>query len=138
MTSILPTLTHYFQNITESVSQSVSVENQKKIDTLIQISFKILFSSALFIFVMGVLFRDYLIQIIATKDYLLPSPFFSSSDAFLVVFMVVIFYFISLIFIYTLIASHHQSKLLKINIVVTIFNLIGNVFLIPYYSFIGS
>jgi O-antigen/teichoic acid export membrane protein len=100
------------------------------------ISFKVLFSTALSIFVIGVLLRDYLIEIIATKDYLIPSPIFTSSHAFLVVFSVVIFYFISLIFIYTLIASHHQAKLLRINIWVTLFNLIGNILLIPYLSFI--
>ena len=127
MTSLLPTLTRYFQEISDKknvISQQGVKVIQEKINTIILVSFKILFSTSFAIFIVGVIFRDYLIQIIATKDYLIPQPIFSSSDAFLVVFSVVIFYFISLIFIYTLIASHHQAKLLKINIWVTLFNLI--------------
>jgi len=49
---------------------------------------------------------------------------FNSSDAFLVVFGVVIFNFLSLVFIYALVASENQSRLLKINIFVTVFNIV--------------
>ncbi|MDF1682801.1 MAG: hypothetical protein P1U46_03685 [Patescibacteria group bacterium] len=42
----------------------------------------------------------------------------------MVVFIVVIFYFLSLVFIYSLVASEKQSRLLKINIVVTIVNIV--------------
>ena len=63
---------------------------------------------------------------------------FNSSDAFLVVFAVILFNFISLVFIYSLVASENQSKLLKINIIVTIFNIIWNILLIPKYSFIWA
>ncbi|MGB2111087.1 MAG: hypothetical protein ACPHY8_04385 [Patescibacteria group bacterium] len=65
-----------------------------------------------------------MIEIIANRDYLDTGTMFNSADAFLVVFAVVLFHFISLVFIYTLIATNHQSKLLKINIAVTIFNII--------------
>jgi O-antigen/teichoic acid export membrane protein len=87
-------------------------------------SFHVLLSGGILIFVLGVLFRDYLIEIIANSDYLDPSLVFNSSDAFLVVFAVVLFNFISLVFIYALIATKNQSKLLKINIIVTIINII--------------
>ena len=110
MTSLLPTLTRYFQEVFEKKKAGLLQEGeiiQKKIDTLILISFKVLFAASFFIFIVGVLFRRSLIQIIAKSDYLLPQPIFSSSDAFLVVFSVVIFYFISLFFIYTLIFFHH-------------------------------
>jgi O-antigen/teichoic acid export membrane protein len=87
-------------------------------------SFQILFSFSLLILVLGVLFRDFFILIIANKNYIFTDHMFNSSDAFLVVFLVVVFYFISLVFIYSLVASQHQNKLLKINIVVTIVNII--------------
>ncbi|MBT3727638.1 hypothetical protein HOG21_08640 [bacterium] len=49
---------------------------------------------------------------------------FNSSDAFLVVFAVVVFNFLSLVFIYSLVASENQGKLLKINLIVTVFNIV--------------
>jgi hypothetical protein len=65
-----------------------------------------------------------MIRIIANNDYINTTHMFNSSDAFLVVFAVVVFNFLSLVFIYSLVASENQSRLLKINIVVTIFNII--------------
>lgn len=127
LNSVLPSLTTYFkENKSEKFSQ------------LVQISFKILFSSGLLIFIMWVLFRENMIEIIANRDYLDTALRFNSADAFLVVFAVVMFHFVSLVFIYTLIASNNQSKLLRINIVVTILNIIGNIILIPHLSFIWA
>lgn len=127
LNSVLPTLTTSFEE-----------KNISKFNKYIQLSFHALLSWWMLIFVLGVLFRDYLIEIIANSDYLDPSLIFNSSDAFLVVFAVVLFNFISLVFIYALIATKNQSKLLKINIIVTIVNIIWNILLIPYLSFIWA
>ena len=90
------------------------------------------------VFVLWVLFRDYIIRIIATEDYLSKILPYNSSDAFLIVFAVVLFYFISLVFIYTFVATERQNKLLKINVIVTIFNFIWNILLIPKFSFMWA
>jgi O-antigen/teichoic acid export membrane protein len=127
LNSVLPTLTTSFEE-----------KNIEKFNKYIQLSFHALLSWWMLIFVLWVLFRDYLIEIIANSDYLDPSLVYNSSDAFLVVFAVVLFNFISLVFIYALIATKNQSKLLKINIVVTIVNIIWNIILIPYLSFIWA
>lgn len=127
LSSILPSLTKFFEE-----------KNTRKLDELIQISFQLLFGAAACVFTLGVLFRDYIIEIIANRNYLETTHMYNSSDAFLIVFAVVLFYFISLIFIYCLVASHNQAKLLKINICVTIFNIVGNIILIPKYSFIWA
>lgn len=127
MTSLLPSLTKWFKE-----------KDEKILSKLIWISFKVLFSFASLIFVLWVLFRDYLILIIANNDYIDTSHLYNSSDAFLVVFWVILFYFLSLVFIYSLVASENQNKLLKINIIVTVFNVIGNIILIPKYSFIWA
>ena len=127
MTSLLPSLTKSFKE-----------KNTKVLDDLIWISFKILFSAWLFVFTLWVLFRDYLIKIIANDNYIHTTHMFNSSDAFLVVFGVVVFNFLSLVFIYVLVASENQSRLLKINIIVTIFNIVWNILLIPKYSFIWA
>lgn len=127
LNSVLPTLTTSFEE-----------KNIEKFNKYIQLSFHALLSWWMLVFVLWVLFRDYLIEIIANSDYLDPSLVYNSSDAFLVVFAVVLFNFISLVFIYALIATKNQSKLLKINIVVTIVNIIWNIVLIPYLSFIWA
>jgi len=127
MTSLLPSLTKWFKE-----------NDRKQIDKFTWISFKLLFSSAIMIFSLWVLFREYLIKIIANIDYINTTHIFNSSDAFLVVFAVIVFNYLSLVFIYTLVASENQSKLLKINIIVTIFNIIWNIILIPKYSFIWA
>lgn len=88
---------------------------------------------------MGHLFARETIAIIATDEYISPiGHIFNSVQALQVVLAVLLFYFLSLTFIYILIASQRQSLLLWINIIVTIFNIIGNIMVIPYYSFLGS
>ena len=127
MTSILPSLTENFKK-----------QNRQELSTLLDISFKVLLMFSSLVFVLWVIFRDYIIKIIATEDYLSKTLPYNSSDAFLIVFAVVLFYFISLVFIYTFVATERQNKLLKINIIVTIFNFIWNILLIPKFSFMWA
>lgn len=127
LNSVLPSLTQKFKN-----------KDMNDFRQLLQMSFKFLFAGWLLIFFLWVLFRENMIELIANRQYLDTWDSYNSADAFLVVFAVVLFHFISLVFIYTLIASHNQSKLLKINIVVTLFNIIWNIILIPQYWFMWA
>ena len=127
MTSLLPSLSSWFKE-----------KDDKKLINLTDISFKILFAFAAVLFVWGVLFRNYIIRIIANEDYITTTHIYNSSDAFLIVFIIILFYFLSLVFIYVLVAAEKQSKLLKINIFITIFNIVWNILLIPKYSFMWS
>lgn len=80
-----------------------------------------------------------LILFLANAQYLDASKhMYTSLDAFNVVMLVFLFYFLSSLFTYLLIAAGEQSKLLKINAYLTIINIIGNIVLIPYFSFFGS
>lgn len=154
MTSILPSLTKAFKwieiendllknpaNLPLSEENNLLMLNsssKKDLDYLISTSFKVLFSFSIMVFTLWVLFRDYLIEIIANRNYIETTHIYNSSDAFLVVFAVIVFNFLSLIFIYSLLASENQSRLLKINIIVTLFNIVGNILVIPKYSFMWS
>ena len=128
----------YMTSLLPSLSEAFKKKDIQQLDALTWISFKILFASAMLILTLGVLFREYLIKIIANNDYINTTHMFNSSDAFLVVFAVIVFNFLSLVFIYCLVASEKQSVLLKINSIVTIFNIIWNIILIPKYSFIWA
>lgn len=127
LNSILPSLTKAYKN-----------KDTIEISKLQNISIKILFSFWLLIFVMWTLFRENIVEIISNKDYLDSSLLFNSWDVFPIVLWVLVFHFISLVFIYSLIASNKQSILLKINIAITIFNIIWNIILIPKYSFVWA
>lgn len=79
------------------------------------------------------------ISFIATKEYIEHSKhLYTSLDAMKIVVFIFLFYFLSSLFTYLLIAHDEQKKLLRINLIITLANLIGNLTLIPFYSFVGS
>lgn len=55
-----------------------------------------------------------------------------------VVSFVFFFFFLSSLFTYLLIAAGEQKRLLKINAFIAMANLLGNLAVIPHFSFIGS
>jgi len=129
----------YLNSILWELSKNFKNNNYSQINNIFSISFKILSSFWLFLFVTLTLFRNHIVELVANKSYINPIwHIYSSSDVFFIVLLVLIFYFISNLFIYILIASNNESKLLKINIVVAIFNIIFNIIFIPYFSFIWS
>jgi len=88
-------------------------------------------------FVFAFVFKDFMIEVIANKDYLDRNLYeYTSSDAFIIVILMIVFYFMFLVFQYIFIAAEKQSDLLKINIIITVFNVVGNIILIPKYSFL--
>ncbi len=79
------------------------------------------------------------ISFIATREYIEHAKYlYTSLDAMQIVVFIFLFYFLSSLFTYLLIAHDEQKKLLKINFIITIANLVGNLALIPFYSFVGS
>lgn len=55
-----------------------------------------------------------------------------------IVAFVFFFYFLSSLFTYLLISGGEQKRLLKINAFIAVANLVGNLLVIPHYSFVGS
>lgn len=79
------------------------------------------------------------LSIISTPEYINPTNhIYSSVDAFRLSLAVLMFNFMANVSIYMLIAAERQSLLLWINGGVTLFNIVGNILLIPKYSFIGA
>ena len=128
----------YLNSILSPITKLFEEKNYKKLKEILSISIQILFSFATIIFVLWIIFRENIIRIIANENYILTEHLFSSADAFLVVLWVIIFYFLSLLFIYIFIASKKEKIILKINIFITILNILWNIVLIPKYSFIWA
>ena len=62
----------------------------------------------------------------------------SAVEALRIVGWIFLVYSLSSLSTYILIAKHEQKKMLSINLIVALINIVGNILVIPYYSFIGS
>jgi len=139
LNSILPKLSEYFEKTPPLAPPLIGEGNNYELKNLLIISFKILFSFWIIVLTLWSLFRNNIIKIIWNDSYINPiNHIFSSSDAFLIVLAVLLFNAISLLFIYIFIWAKKQGILLKINIFITIFNIIWNLILIPKYSFLWA
>jgi len=141
LNSILPKMSEYFDELKDlrPVLNSENSEKETGLKSLLVTSFKILFSFWIIVFTLWSVFKNNVLEIIGNADYLTSSNhIYSSSDAFLIVLAVLLFNAVSLLFIYIFIAVKKQSILLKINIFITIFNIIWNLILIPKYSFVWA
>lgn len=77
--------------------------------------------------------KEYLTTMIQTKW-----GSYGAIDAFIMVMPVFLVYFLSSIFTYLLVSANEQRRLLKVNVILVLFNALGNIILIPYLSFYGS
>jgi O-antigen/teichoic acid export membrane protein len=129
----------YLNSILPSLSQYFREKKHKEIAHIFWISLKILVSFWALICIMWILFSYDIISIIATPQYIEPIwHIYNSVQALNISLWVLLFHFISLSFIYILIASERQGILLWINLFVALVNIIWNVLLIPHYSFIWA
>lgn len=128
LNSMLPWLSNAFKN-----------KDQVLLQKNIKTSYIFLLLGSVLMLAFGLAFKDIMVKTIANADYLDRSLYtYTSSDAFIIVLFMIIFYFMFLIFQYIFIASENQWKLLKINIYITAFNIIGNIIMIPKYSFVWA
>lgn len=130
----------FLNSLLPIMSESYKKWDKKKIKEILENWFKVLFTSSVWIVSLGLVFKDHIIKIIATPDYLEVWELnkYTSSDAFSIVLFILLFFYISLIFSYLLIACEKQARLLKISIILTIVNIVWNIIMIPYFSFIWA
>lgn len=129
----------YLNSLLPSLTEKYTQKKHAEISDILGLSLKILLSFGLLLFLLGNIFAKEIIGIIATDEYITPTAHvYNSVQALQVVLWVLLFYFLSLNFIYMLIASQRQALLLWVNIFVTVVNILGNIYIIPIYSFLGS
>jgi len=129
----------YLNSMLPSLSAAFEKLDRERLSSLFWASLKILWSLGIFICLMWNIFKTEIISLIATQDYIAPTgSLYNSVDVLWVVFFVLFFHFLALCCIYVLIASEKQSLLLRINIAVSLINIIWNIIFIPLYSFYGA
>ena len=128
LNSLLPVLT-----------QAIEKNDAQRIYHLTAHAWKILLFFGVGIATFSFILAPDIIRIISSEQYLDTIILWGTSvEAMQIVVWIFLFYFLSSLFTFTLIARWEQKKMLMINLVIAILNIVGNIIVIPYYSFIGS
>lgn len=130
----------FMNSLLPSISQNYKENNLNKLRQIVKNGIKVMYSTWVIMVALGLVFKDNIVKIIANNDYLKVTDYnhYTSSDAFSVVLFMILFFYLGLVFSYFLIWTDNQKKLLKISIILTIINIISNIILIPYYSFLWA
>lgn len=129
MNSVLPVLTKSFVD-----------KDTEKSKTIIRFSFDFL-SALAFPFLVGAFALAYpLIFLVSSPEFLsrLSEGFYGSDIALKILMFAMALQFLSVLFMFILLALDKQTKILYINLTAVIFNIIANIIIIPYYGFRGS
>ncbi len=123
-----------------SLSEAYKEKKLDKIQKISQNTFKLLFAFWVWIISLWIVFKDYIVNLIANPNYLKVTPLnqYTSADAFNIVFFMLLFFYLWLVFSYLLVATERQNRLLKISIILTLVNIIWNILLIPKFSFVWA
>ncbi|MCK9272230.1 oligosaccharide flippase family protein [Candidatus Gracilibacteria bacterium] len=129
----------FLQSMLPLFTNAIKKKDNIEMKMLVSKSYKLLFAFGIAIIGFSLVNGKEILSLIANKEYLDHSKYiYNSLDSYNVVIFIFLFYFISSIFTYILIASGEQGRLLKINFYLTLINIILNIALIPYFSFVGS
>ena len=107
---------------------------------LVDRAFRILFLTGAGIVGLFMAYGRQILLVVASPEYVNVGPLipYTSLDSLRIVVWIFLFYFLSSLFTYILIAHEEQGRLLRINALLTVVNIVGNILLIPYLSFVGS
>lgn len=129
----------FLQSMLPLLSENVHKKNYEELWFLVKKSYKILWIFGVAIVSFSLINWYEILRLVATPDYLDHFKYtYNSLDAYRITVFIFLFYFISSIFTYLLIAWNEQGRLLKINLTITILNIVLNFALIPYFSFVWS
>ncbi|NRH21282.1 oligosaccharide flippase family protein [Candidatus Gracilibacteria bacterium] len=131
--------TIFLNSLLPVLTTAIEKKEKSKIESLTGKGFELLFGFGLAIAIFGFAYTPEIIRIISTPEFLSTTVMgYSSIDAMRIVIWIFLFYFISSLSTYILIARGEQSRMMWINAGIALLNIIGNLLVIPMYSFIGS
>lgn len=131
--------TIFLNSLLPVLTTAIEKKEKSKIESLTWKWFELLFGFGLAIAIFWFAYTPEIIRIISTPEFLSTTVmWYSSIDAMRIVIWIFLFYFISSLSTYILIARGEQSRMMWINAGIALLNIIGNLLVIPMYSFIGS
>lgn len=130
----------FMNSLLPSISESYKNKNTEKLKKIIINALKVMLSMWTIIISLWIVFKDHIVKIIANENYLKITEYnnYTSSEAFSITLFMILFFYLWIVFSYLLIWADKQKKLLKISIILTIANIIWNIILIPYLSFVWA
>lgn len=128
----------FLQSMLPLFSENIFKKKFEELWFLIQKSYRLLFIFWVGIVGFSIVNWYEILRLVAAPDYLDKTHIYNSLHAYRITVFIFLFYFISSIFTYILIANNEQWRLLKINTYITILNIVWNIILIPYLSFVWS
>lgn len=131
--------TIFLNSLLPILTQAIEKKDDIKVHSLTSHAFQLLFFFGVGIASFLYINAGDVIRLISTEAYVHEIVFgHTSVEAMRIVVWIFLFYFLSSLFIFTLIAKNEQKKMLSINAIIAGINIIGNIIIIPQYSFIGS
>ena len=131
--------TIFLNSLLPVLTQAIEKSDTKKIHHLTAHAWKLLLFFGVGIATFSFFLAPDIIRIISSQEYTDTEVLGGTSvEAMKIVVWIFLFYFLSSLFTFTLIARSEQKKMLWINAVVALINIIGNIIVIPVYSFVGS
>lgn len=131
--------TIFLNSLLPVLTTAIEKNDQKKVEWLTGKGFELLFWFGLAIALFGYSYAYEITRLISSSEFITTTVmWYSTVDAMRIVIWIFLFYFVSSLSTYIMIARGEQSRMMWINGSIAIVNIIGNLLVIPWYSFIGS
>lgn len=130
----------YFMNSTLPTLSRAFKESTEKAKTIISLAFQFIQLITFPLVIGGLVLARPIMQFIMNDEFLTGNVvgYYGADLAFQLLLLPTLFAFINTLFSFILIAGGEQGKLLKINLIGVIFNIIANLIFIPHYGFIAA
>jgi len=130
----------YFMNSVLPVLTKSLKEQNEKYKLIIRYSFDFLAALGMPLLVGAYVLAYPIVFIVSSPEFLsrLDEGFYGSDMALKILMFALVFQFLNTLFAFILLAVNKQSRILYINAACVLFNIIGNLLVIPYYGFRGA
>ncbi len=130
----------YFMNSVLPVLTRTLKEQSEKYKLIIKYSFDFLAALGVPLLVGAYVLAYPIVFIVSSPEFLtrLNEGFYGSDTALKILMFALVFQFLNTLFAFILLAVNKQSKILYINAACVLFNIVGNLLVIPHYGFRGA
>lgn len=140
MLEVLTVIPLYFMNSVLPILTRAISEKSEKYKKIIQYSWEFLVAAAAPVITGTVILAYPIVFIVSSPEFLsrVNEGFFGSDIGLQILIFAMGFQFLNVLFAFILISVHKQTKLLYINAACVLFNIIGNLILIPEWGIRGA